>query len=1123
MKTSIKTLLFLIINLYSVMLIAGDKNASASKEAKARQWMKNQARYFIENKGQIANSDGKAADNVLFKANFGNCDIYLTTEGISYVFLKLSEVKSRERSNSGLSEVKSRERSNSGTEVEQSEIPKAERFGNGKPKFDERESAKNHIISYYRMDMKLLGAVINKDSIIKEQQGNQGHYNYFYPHCPDGIYNVNEYGKITIKSIYQGIDWIIYTNTKSESHPLKYDFIIHPQADYRQIKIKYINAQDVYPSIDKSKLNIKTIAGNIEEGRLYCYHPESKAETKSSYYISSDTVVSFQLAPYDKSQTMIIDPLVWATYYGAYGIYEKFTAVKTDSYDNVFICGYTASLAFPLQQLTGAYFQDSNVFWEDAVILKFTNYGVRLWATYYGGNGEDEASSLGIDNLDNVYIAGTTESLNFPVYQMPGAFFQDSLKISTYTRIDAFILKFNNQGQRLWATFYGGTKTENGIDLCIDSQNNLYILGNTNSEDFPVQQLSNAYWQANLASLFVDIFIIKFNNNGQRLWATYYGGSDSEYNPKASIDHSNNLFITGTAGTFNFPVQQMNNAYWQPNSAGDYDIFILKFNNQGVRKWATYFGGLYSDASNSINIDSHDNIYITGCTYTYNFPVLNMNAAYMQNVNTDSYPIIFILKFNSWGERVWTTLYGGTGGEIYSNACIDKQDNLYISGVTSSVDFPTQQMADEYWQPNFYYYRGIFILKFNKYGQRRWATYYGSHGMADDSKAICSNSKNEIYVVGSVSGNNAYTVDYGNGAHYDTVNDSNDFLILKFGICHAESSDSAKVSRNNFCASDNGNIKLIALGGVGDTLKWYKDGCRQNYIGSGDTLIIPSPTVTTTYYALWKSCDTTYSPCVSVTVTVDTATTRKPVLLSSSKNNFCSNDSSIIKLTAIGGSGDTLKWYAGSCGQNYLGNGDSIFIASPLQTTTYYARWESRCDTSACNSVIVNVKPMPVIDLGADAFICEGQSINLTVNQSNATFLWQDGSINNYFNVVKPGIYWVNVNKNNCYASDTIQFILCEPPLNIWIPNAFTPNGDGINDVFKIETINKIQEFRMLIFNRWGQLIFESNNPHKGWDGKCDGTTVQEGVYCWKMEYIWSDSFGISQKVEKEGIVTLVK
>ena len=214
MKTSIKALLFLIINLYSVILIAGDKKATASDEAKARQWMKKQSRYFIENKGQIANSEGKAADNVLFKANFGNCDIYITTEGISYVFLRLSEAKSREQSDSGTEERK--------------------------PRFNDSELTKNHIISYYRMDMKLVGAVINKDSIIKEQQGNQGHYNYFYPHCPDGIYNVNEYGKITIKSIYPGIDWIIYTNTESESHPLKYDFIIHPQADYKQIKINMV-------------------------------------------------------------------------------------------------------------------------------------------------------------------------------------------------------------------------------------------------------------------------------------------------------------------------------------------------------------------------------------------------------------------------------------------------------------------------------------------------------------------------------------------------------------------------------------------------------------------------------------------------------------------------------------------------------------------------------------------------------------------------------------------------------------------------------------------------------------------------------------------------------------------
>ena len=211
-----KTRMIVLFCFLSVALFASNNKIDKTREAKAREWLNNQRLEFTENKGQFTDTDGKPAENVLFKATYGSCDIYITMQGLSYVFY-------RHEGKEACRPARYRER-NPGGKVEE-----------------------NQTVSYYRLDMNFEGASIDKANVIREEESGQGTSNYFLAHCPAGIYGVKGYGKITIKNIYQGIDWVIYTNADSKEHPLKYDFVVHPQADYKNIRMKFENAGNTTP------------------------------------------------------------------------------------------------------------------------------------------------------------------------------------------------------------------------------------------------------------------------------------------------------------------------------------------------------------------------------------------------------------------------------------------------------------------------------------------------------------------------------------------------------------------------------------------------------------------------------------------------------------------------------------------------------------------------------------------------------------------------------------------------------------------------------------------------------------------------------------------------------------
>ena len=214
---------------------------------------------------------------------------------------------------------------------------------------------------------------------------------------------------------------------------------------------------------------------------------------------------------------------------------------------------------------------------------------------------------------------------------------------------------------------------------------------------------------------------------------------------------------------------------------------------------------------------------------------------------------------------------------------------------------------------------------------------------------------------------------------------------------------------------------------------------------------------------------------------------------------------------------DTLNWlkisnsFIANGGEKYLniGNFDNIINWPTGKQGVIYVFVD---DISVCECSFH-------IDLGKDRTLCKGETILLNASMPSTTFLWQDGSTNSTYLVTKPGKYWVQAYfaEYNITTSDTIEIIDCEP---IFIPNSFTPNGDNLNDIFKVESLNEINDFKLIIYNRWGELINESTDINKGWDGTFKNKTVPLGVYIYMLTGIIKDT---GEQIKRTGSVTVVR
>lgn len=478
--------------------------------------------------------------------------------------------------------------------------------------------------------------------------------NYFLGNSPrEWKTGVANYEQVRIRDIYPGVDLVFHGNEGS----LEYDFVVQPGARARGIGFETRGARRISLT-PEGDLVLSTPAGEVRWRKPVIYQERGtvRRQIAGGFRLKAKRV-GFWTGEYDHSRPLVIDPvLAYATYFGAQysgaGGFESAQGVGTDGAGNVYIAGITDSYDLPvtpgvIQSAFGGVFANIRYFEGDVFVAKFTPAGAISYVTYLGGSGDDAASAIAVDSAGNAYVTGATNSNNFPVTT---GVVQPHLKgyggNSCVIFGDAFVSKLNPTGtQLLYSTYLGGSADDFANAIAIDSQGDAYIAGATLSTNFPV------------------------------------------VNPVQSS-------LRGSGGEPGRP-----SCSGAPLFDGG-DAFVAELNPTATTlMFSTYLGGSLDDVATAIALDPSGNIYVGGFTLSTDFPVTS--GAYQTKWGgidpQDEFFNFgdgFVARLNAGGGSLaYATYLGGSGDDAVLAMTADKAGTVYVTGSTSSQNFPTTSTA----------------------------------------------------------------------------------------------------------------------------------------------------------------------------------------------------------------------------------------------------------------------------------------------------------------------------------------------------------------------------------------------------------------------------------------------
>lgn len=545
------------------------------------------------------------------------------------------------------------------------------------------------------------------------------------------------YSVVEQKQVYPGIDVQYY----GKQGRLEYDFIVAPKTDFSQIQLSF-EGVDSLELDDEGNLLLKTAQGILQQNKPHLYQEIAgkRHVIEGRYQLLSDNKVGFKVGQYNQQYALVIDPvLVYSGYLGggqsdsgiaiavdeqgsAYVLgqtrstsliidnaYQEQISGKTDLFiakftpegnaleyatylggsDNdyprglaidkdgaAYIVGMTRSNDFPTHNAIQATHNGGRY---DAFVTKLSPEGNQLdFSTYLGGSNIEQGNSIALDSAENIYIAGTTRSSDFPTINA----FQSTLA----GNYDAYVTKISNDGsQLLYSTFIGGSSREISRAIAVDSRGHATITGYTASRlDFPLQ---NEIQSSNAGRY--DAFITQLTANGQALhYSSYLGGRGTDGGLGIAIDSQNNAVVVGVSNVHrrrrssqDYPLE---NAL-QTTRGGRNDGVISKFSASGELLFSTYLGGNKSDTLRGVAIDDDDNILVIGSTSsTTGIPLVEPIQSEF-DTRTD----VYIAKISGDGSEIlFGSYFGGKGSESGTDIVANGQDIYVVGNTNSNAGFP---------------------------------------------------------------------------------------------------------------------------------------------------------------------------------------------------------------------------------------------------------------------------------------------------------------------------------------------------------------------------------------------------------------------------------------------------
>jgi uncharacterized repeat protein (TIGR01451 family) len=356
---------------------------------------------------------------------------------------------------------------------------------------------------------------------------------------------------------------------------------------------------------------------------------------------------------------------------------------------------------------------------------------VLVYSTYLGGSGPDEGYAIAVDAAGSAYVTGEAWSTDFPTQSA-----YQATNRSTRTEWSAFVTKFAPAGNALvYSTYLGGNVNDVGSGIAVDGAGSAYVTGYTQSTNFPTQ----SPYQATLAGA-QNAFVTKLAPAGNALvYSTYLGGSSVDSGSGIAVDAAGSAYVMGSAGSTNFPTQSA----YQATKTGVYGTFLTKLTPAGsALVYSTYLGGY----GRGIAVDAAGSAYVTGYTNWTTFPTQSPYQATFHGYND-----AFVTKLTPAGNAlVYSTYLGGSGDDQGYGIAVDAAGSAYVTGYTSSTDFPTQSP----YQATLRGTQNAFVTKLTPAGDALvYSTYLGGTGPyrfggGDQGRGIAVDAAGFAYVAG---------------------------------------------------------------------------------------------------------------------------------------------------------------------------------------------------------------------------------------------------------------------------------------------------------------------------------------------------------------------------------------
>jgi uncharacterized repeat protein (TIGR01451 family) len=534
------------------------------------------------------------------------------------------------------------------------------------------------------------------------------------------------YSSVRANNIRPGID-VIYHGSERD---LEYDLVVHPGADVGTLRLRFEGSRPALA--DNGDIVLKTVTGEVRQHkpRVWQEVQGQRAEVECSYSLLESGQAGLSLSTYNPSAELLIDPVISYSTYLTGTNTDTPAGIAVDSSGYAYITGTTLSTDFPV---TSGTYQGSG----DVFVTKLNPSGTGLvYSTFIGGTSQDIARGIAIDNAGNAYVTGSTSSILFPV--TVNQFFSGqhafALKLGSTGNIvystalvgnntdigmaiatdasgsayvagstnstnfpvstgsykmtpggggDAFVVKLSSAGQISYSTYLGGSAVDYATAIAVDASGNAFVGGITASSNF--QTTLGAF-----ATVFAgnqDSFIVKLNPAGSSLvYATFLGGSSADTLNGIAIDAAGNCYVAGATQSADFPTTPGAFLTIKGSSFGN-SGFVTKLNATGTSLvYSTFLGGTGNDSAVGIAVDSNGAAYVAGSSQSAAFPTTPGALKTVPSGNSD----MFLARVSVDGSALsYSTLLGSSGLENAVGLALDGIGGAYMLGVTDSLIYPT--------------------------------------------------------------------------------------------------------------------------------------------------------------------------------------------------------------------------------------------------------------------------------------------------------------------------------------------------------------------------------------------------------------------------------------------------